>query len=80
MLEDYEKKKKKDISLMRAIRDYGIGVVITLFGVFMFFRDQFSLAINERYKPDYTDKILGVMCVAYGIWRLYRGYKRNYFK
>ena len=48
MLEDYEKKKKKDISLMRAIRDYGIGVVITLFGVFMFFRDQFNLAINER--------------------------------
>lgn len=80
MLEDYEKKKKKDISLMRAIRDYGIGVVITLFGVFMFFRDQFNLAINERYKPDVMDKVLGVMCVAYGIWRLYRGYKRNYFK
>lgn len=80
MLEEYEKKKKKDISLMRSIRDYGIGVVIILFGAFMFFRNNFDLEINERYKPDATDKVLGAACLLYGAWRLYRGYRKNYFK
>jgi hypothetical protein len=80
MLDDYEKKKKKDISLMRSIRDFGIGVVILLFGVFMFFRNRFDLAINEKYPPDVMDKVMGGLCVAYGLWRLYRGYRKNYFK
>lgn len=80
MFEEYEKKKKQNVSIMRSIRDYGIGVVVLFFGVFMFFRNQFDLAINERYKPDVMDKVLGVISVAYGIWRIYRGYKKNYFK
>ena len=80
MFEEYEKKKKQNVSIMRSIRDYGIGVVVLVFGVFMFFRNQFDLAINERYKPDVMDKVLGVICIAYGIWRIYRGYKKNYFK
>jgi uncharacterized membrane protein len=80
MFEDYEKKKQKDVSIMRMIRDYGIGVVILVFGVFMFFRNQFKLQINEMYKPDIMDKVLGVICVIYGAWRIYRGYKKNYFK
>ena len=80
MFEEYEKKKRKDVSIMRTIRDYGIGVVIIVFGVFMFFRNQFELEINEMYKPDIMDQVLGVICVVYGAWRIYRGYKKNYFK
>ncbi|HEX7847602.1 MAG TPA: hypothetical protein VF476_17500 [Chitinophagaceae bacterium] len=80
MFEEYEKQKKKDVSIMRTIRDYGIGVVVLFFGAFMLLRDQFNLAINERFKPDIWDKVLGVMCLLYGAWRIYRGYKKNYFK
>ena len=80
MFEEYEKKKKRNVSLMRSILDYGVGSVIVLFGAFMFFRNNWELAINERFKPDIMDKILGGICMAYGLWRIYRGYKKNYFR
>ncbi len=65
---------------MRSLLDYGIGIMIVLAGIFLFFRNQFQLEFNERYPPNEWDKILGVVFVAYGIWRIYRGYKKNYFK
>jgi hypothetical protein len=80
MIEEYEKKRKKQVSFMRSVFDYGIGAVILFFGVFLFFRDQFDIAFNERFKPDVWDKVAGVMFFAYGSWRIYRGYKKNYFK
>ncbi len=80
MLEDYEKKKKQDVNIMRSIRDYGIGVVIVAFGAFMLLRDKWDLAINEKYPPDVWDQVLGGVCIVYGIWRIYRGYKKNYFQ
>jgi hypothetical protein len=80
MFEEYEKEKKKQVSIMRALLDYGMGVIITIAGIFFFFRDKFDLPLNKAYPPDNKDKILGAMFVLYGIWRTYRGYKKNYFK
>jgi len=34
----------------------------------------------EKFPPDDIDKILGVICIIYGSWRIYRGYQKNYFK
>lgn len=80
MFEEYEKKKRRDVSLMRSLLDYGMGIIITVVGIFFFFRGQFNLPLNKTYPPDWKDKLLGVMFVVYGIWRTYRGYKKNYFK
>lgn len=80
MIEEYEKKRRKQVSSMRAILDYGIGVLICIFGIFLIVRDRFDLAFNESYPPDYLDKILGAVFIIYGSWRIYRGYKKNYFK
>jgi hypothetical protein len=80
MFEEYEKKKKQQVSLMRSLLDYGMGIIITLVGIFFFFRDQFDLPLNKSYPPDGKDKLLGVIFVIYGVWRTYRGYKKNYFK
>lgn len=80
MIEEYENKRRKQVSSMRSILDYGIGIMIMVFGIFMIFRNKFDLAFNEKYPPDYWDKILGGVFIAYGIWRIYRGYKKNYFK
>ena len=80
MFEEYEKKKRKQVSMMKSLMDYGMGLIILLLGVFFFFRNQFELSFNERFPPDDIDKILGVMCIIYGIWRIYRGYKKNYFR
>ena len=37
---------------------------------------------HEVYKiiNEVCDKIFGIVFLAYGFWRIYRGYKKNYFK
>lgn len=82
MFEEYEKRKRKQISGMRSLLDYGMGIIIMFMGFFFLFRGQLgNVSINERLgKPDTLEKIFGVFCVLYGIWRIYRGYKKNYFR
>jgi hypothetical protein len=80
MFDEYEKKKRKQVSRMKSILDYGIGSVIFIFGVFFLIRDHFNLAVNDSFPPNAIDKIFGVICVVYGAWRIYRGYQKNYFR
>lgn len=80
MFEEYEKKKRKQVSTMRTIMDAGMGIFIFLLGVFFFFRSKFDIAFNKSFPPDHIDKILGAICMVYGVWRMYRGYKKKYFK
>jgi hypothetical protein len=80
IIEEYEKKRKKQVSSMRSVLDYAMGFVIIGIGLFFFFRDKLKLAFNEKHPPDYMDKILGVLFFLYGVWRIYRGYKKNYFQ
>ena len=80
MIEEYEKQKRKQIALRRSIMDYSIGMLITAAGIFFLVRDNFKLQFNEDFPPNKIDKIFGVICILYGCWRIYRGYKKNYFK
>ncbi|MET0637166.1 MAG: hypothetical protein ABWZ25_14140 [Chitinophagaceae bacterium] len=80
MLEEYEQKRRKQVAGMRSMLDYGIGVAIVVAGAFLFFRNQFSFEFNEKFPPNSYDKIFGVICMLYGCWRVYRGYKKDYFK
>jgi hypothetical protein len=80
MIEEYEKQKRKQVTFRRALVDYSIGLMITAMGVFFLLRDKFNLQFNERFPPNDIDKIFGVICLLYGGWRIYRGYKKNYFK
>lgn len=80
MFEEYEKKKRRQVTQMRSLTNYGMGILFFLGGCFFFFRNKFDIPFNERFPPDDLDKILGGMCIVYGIWRIYRGYKKNYFR
>jgi threonine/homoserine/homoserine lactone efflux protein len=79
MLEEYEKKRRKQVSFMRSLMDYAMGIVIIGLGVLLFFHDKFKIEINERISPNAV-KVLGVIFVLYGAWRIYRGIKKNYFQ
>jgi hypothetical protein len=79
MIDEYERRKRKQVALMRSLLDYGMGIVILLIGVFFLFRSRFDMPINDNYPPGDIDTIFGVMCLIYGSWRIYRGYKKNYF-
>ncbi|MFM2138595.1 MAG: hypothetical protein RJA57_902 [Bacteroidota bacterium] len=82
MFEEYEKRKRKQVSQMRSLMDYGMGVLILLMGLFFLFRMQFpSLPVNQSLgRPDALEKVFGGISVVYGAWRIYRGYRKNYFK
>ena len=80
MLEEYEKRKRRQIAFRRSLMDYAMGLVFMFIGVFFLFRNKFHIAFLEDYPPNELDKIFGVMCILYGLWRMYRGYKKNYFR
>ena len=79
MLEEYERQKRKRLALRRSVMDYSIGVLIVLAGIFFIVRNKFKLDFNAIFPPNEMDKIFGAICLIYGAWRIYRGYKKNYF-
>ena len=79
MLEEYENKKRKQVSTMRSLMDYARGIFFMGLGVLLFFHEKFRIRINESF-PANAVKALGVIFVLYGAWRIYRGYKKNYFQ
>ncbi|HUR66154.1 MAG TPA: hypothetical protein VMZ03_07355 [Chitinophagaceae bacterium] len=82
MIEEYEKKKRKQVAQMKSLMDYGMGILILLLGLFFLFRGKLgNFALNERLgQPDLLEKFFGGLCVLYGSWRIYRGYQKNYFR
>ena len=82
MFDEYEKNKRKQISTMRSMMDYVMGFIIFLLGVFFLLRSKLGkLPINEQLgEPDALEKVFGGLCLLYGIWRIYRGYQKKYFR
>jgi hypothetical protein len=80
MFDVYEKKRRKQIVMMRSLLDYGMGFIILILGLFFFFRSKFNISINESFPPNDIDKMFGAVCMLYGGWRIYRGYKKKYFR
>jgi hypothetical protein len=79
MMEEYENEKRKQVSLMRSILDYGMGAVFFLIGLYFLLYEVLDISIFPR-KPSVMDKLIGILFIAYGSWRIYRGYKKNYFR
>ncbi|HZI52848.1 MAG TPA: hypothetical protein VFD56_04065 [Chitinophagaceae bacterium] len=80
MSEEYERQKRRRLALRKSVMDYSIGVLIVLAGIFFLIRQNLKLDLNNTYPPNEMDKIFGVICLLYGAWRIYRGYKKNYFR
>ncbi|MCH5599433.1 hypothetical protein [Niabella ginsengisoli] len=78
--EEYEQQRNKQVSKMRSMFDYVMGTLIIFIGLFLLFRFMLDIRLNKLYPPDIFDKIYGILAILYGSWRLYRGYKKNYFK
>ena len=79
MVEDYEKQRRKQVSNMRSIMDYVMGTLFFFIGVYFLTYKQFGINIFRR-EPSPVDYLIGSLFVVYGIWRVYRGYKKNYFR
>ena len=80
MLEEYEKRKRKQVSFMKSLLDYGMGLLIFFAGIFFLFRHRIGTELNEKFPPTDLDNVFGGLCILYGAWRIYRGFKKNYFR
>jgi len=82
-LEEFERdqlsEKDKSYIRMRSIMDYGMGVMWCGMGIFLLFVKKFNTNLVLRYDPA-TLMAFGGICLLYGIFRIYRGYRKNYLR
>ncbi|MBL7702736.1 MAG: hypothetical protein JNM14_10820 [Ferruginibacter sp.] len=82
-LEEFEREepneRDKGYQRMRSIMDYGMGILWAAMGVFFIFIKHFNADLAAKY-DDITFKIFGSICILYGLFRIYRGYRKNYFR
>jgi hypothetical protein len=71
--------KDKGFVLMRSIMDYGMGVLWMAMGIFLSFHQWFNTGITFLY-DDSSLRIFGFVCIIYGAFRIFRGYKKNYLR
>ncbi len=79
MIEEFENKKEKQITQMRTISNYGMGIFFFCLGVFFLVYESFGIEMVGRESSP-LDKFIGGLFIVYGCWRIYRGYKKNYIK
>ena len=64
---------------MRSTMDLSMGLLLFLVG--LLFLSYQKLGFNPfNRQPAAIDYYIGSLFVLYGIWRMYRGYKKDYFK
>jgi hypothetical protein len=82
-LEEFEKEqlseREKGFIRMRTITNYGMGGFMILVGFFFMFPIKQTQGYINQYDPTLI-KIFAVICWLYGAFRIYRGYRKNYFR
>ena len=73
---DPEEIKKRNYKLRRSIMDYGMGVIILCFGVLLLMANLLGFVFTIEPFFRYC---LAVLFIIYGAFRIYRGYKKNYY-
>ncbi len=79
-LEEFEETpdpKTKRYLMMKSIMDLGMGLLYVGVGVIIFFAKQFH--IYNNFTDTIIAKIFAGLVVVYGVWRIYRGIKKDYF-
>jgi hypothetical protein len=73
MLEDFQEEQRKRTIRIRSFMDFTMGGLFIVGGSLL-------LIYKVGRLEDINRKGLGILFILYGIWRIYRGYKKNYFK
>ena len=76
--EDNTDPKRKRYILMKSIMDLGMGLLYIGVGFMIFFANKIGL--NNEFVESIWGKIFAGLVMLYGLWRIYRGIKKNYLK
>ncbi|RYZ00602.1 MAG: hypothetical protein EOO11_01080 [Chitinophagaceae bacterium] len=77
--EKYEERRREQVGTARSIMNYVMGIVFCALGAFFIYIYATRTPVMGRPSTA-LDLLLGVLIIGYGIWRIYRGYKKNYYK
>lgn len=64
---------------MRSTIDFVMGSFFFLIGLYFLVYEKLGWSLLDR-EPSSIDYFIGGLFVLYGGWRIYRGYKKNYFR
>lgn len=82
-LEEFEEEpltqRQKTYIRNKSLVDYCMGLLWMAMGVFLLFIKYFDQTLALRFN-DPVFKALGGICVIYGLFRMYRAYKKNYYR
>lgn len=79
MVEEYEAQRRRQVRNMRSVMDYVMGALFFLIGVYFLTYRFLGVNVFNR-QPSPIDYLIGGLFVVYGAWRIYRGYKKAYFR
>ena len=78
MENDFRVKQKKSYNLMRMSYDLTIAILLLGMSVLMLFADKLHIEQLAAKDNEFFRYFFGGLCLLYGSFRLYRGFKRDY--
>ena len=77
MENEFREKRTKNYASTRSIMDFTMGILYLAAAFFLFFAERFGFEM-ETFDKTFR-YIFGAICAVYGGWRIYRGFKKDYF-
>jgi len=75
MATDFEESRRKQKIMWHSIYDYSMGILWLGVGIFFLFAKKFGYELGI---DNVLVTIFGCSSILYGLFRVYRGYKKNY--
>jgi len=78
---DKEEMSERDKGLvrMKSITNYVMGLFLIGAGLVFLFPTEKTAPFINKYDPAMIN-LFAIICFIYGFFRIYRGYKKNYFR
>ncbi|HEX8315898.1 MAG TPA: hypothetical protein VF609_12945 [Flavisolibacter sp.] len=80
MIENFQDKQRTQRTRVRSVMDYTMGFVFFLIGLYFILYRHLGIKMILNREASNVDYIIGALFILYGSWRIYRGYKKNYYQ
>jgi hypothetical protein len=80
MIEEYQEAQRKKVTRLKSFMDVTMGLVLILVGICFLLYQQLHLERIFKKPHSSLDYVIGGLFVLYGSWRVYRGYKKDYYR
>jgi threonine/homoserine/homoserine lactone efflux protein len=75
---DQREQHRRKASGIRSVMDMIMGSLFSLIGLYFLTYKILNINVFRREPWPILDAVIGVLFILYGVWRIYRGYKKNY--